>query len=43
MHRLITKGPRSAEEGMRLRSLKAKYPKGYGELRAEWQGQQEFL
>jgi hypothetical protein len=43
MHRLIKKGPRNAGEGMRLASLKAKYRKEYGELRAERQGQQELL
>ncbi len=43
MHRHIARGPRNAGEGMRLGSLKAKYPKEYGELRAEWQGQQELL
>jgi hypothetical protein len=43
MHRLIRKGPSNAGEGMRLGSLKAKYRKEYGELRAEWQGQQELL
>jgi hypothetical protein len=39
MHRLITKGPRNAGEGMRLGSLKAKYPKEYGELKAELDGE----
>jgi hypothetical protein len=34
MHRLITRGPRNAWEGMRLGSLKAKHPKEYGELRS---------
>jgi hypothetical protein len=43
MHRLITRGTRNAGEGMRLASLRVKYPKGYGELRAERQGQQELL
>jgi hypothetical protein len=43
MHRLITRGPRNAGEGMRLGTLKAKYPKEYGELRAERQGQEELL
>ena len=43
MHRLMTTGPRNVGEGMRLGSLKAKYPKEYGELRAERQGQREFL
>ena len=43
MHRLITRGPRNAGEGMRLGSLKAKYGEEYGELRAERQGQQELL
>ena len=43
IHRLITRGPRNAGEGMRLGSLKAKYSKEYGELRAERQGQQELL
>jgi len=31
MHRLIVKGLRNAGEGMRLRSLKAKCRKEYGE------------
>ena len=43
MHRLITCGRRNAGKGMRLGSLKTKYPKEYGELRAEFQGQQELL
>ena len=43
MHRLIIRGPRNAGEGLRLGSLKAKYPKEYGALRAEQQGQQELL
>jgi hypothetical protein len=43
IQRLITRGPRNAGEGMRLGSLKARYPKEYGELRAERQGQQELL
>ena len=43
MHRLITWSPRSAGQGMRLRSLKAKYREEYGELMAERQGQQELL
>jgi hypothetical protein len=43
MHRLITRGPRSSGEGMRLGSLKAKYPTEYGELKAEAQGQRELL
>jgi hypothetical protein len=34
---------RRAGEGMRLGSLKGKYPKEYGELRAERRGQQEVL
>jgi hypothetical protein len=42
LHRLIVRGPRNAGEGMRLGSLKAKYPKEYCELRAERQGQQEL-
>jgi hypothetical protein len=42
-HRLINRGPRNAGEGMRLGSLKARYPKEYGELRAERQGQHELL
>ena len=42
MHRLITRGPRNAGEGMRLGSLKAKYRKEYDDLRAERQGQQEM-
>jgi hypothetical protein len=43
MHRLLTRGPRNAGEGMRLGSLMAKYRKEYGELSAEQQGQQELL
>jgi hypothetical protein len=43
MHRLITRGPRNVGGGMRLGSMKAKYRKEYGELRAERQGQQELL
>jgi hypothetical protein len=43
MHRLITRGPRNAGEGMRLGSLKAKYPKEFDKLSAERQGQQELL
>lgn len=43
MHRLIITSPRNAGEGMRLGSLKAKYPEEYEELRAERQGQQELL
>ena len=43
MHRLIDRGPRNAGEGMRLGSLKAKYHKEYGELKAERQGQKELL
>ena len=43
MHRLIKKGPRNAGEGMRLGSLKAKYPDDYGELIAKRRGQQELL
>ena len=43
MHRLVTRGPRNAGEGMRLGTLKAKYRKEYGELRTERQGQQELL
>jgi hypothetical protein len=43
MHQLMTRGPRNAGEGMRLGSLKAKYPKEYGELRAERLGQQKLL
>ena len=39
MHRLITRRPRNAGEGMRLGSLKAKYPKEHGELRAERDGE----
>ena len=41
MHRIMTRGPRNAGEGMRLGSLMARYRKEYGELRAERQGQQE--
>jgi hypothetical protein len=43
MYRLMNRGPRNAGEGMRLGSLKAKYRKEYGDLRAERQGQQELL
>jgi hypothetical protein len=43
MHRLIVKGPHNAGEGMRLRSLKAKYRKEYGELMAESQGPGELF
>ena len=43
MHRLITRGPRNAGEGMRLGSLKAKYRKRYAELKAETQEQGEML
>lgn len=43
MHRLIDRGPRNAGAGMRLGSLKAKYPEEYSELRDEQQGQQELL
>jgi hypothetical protein len=43
MHRLLTKGPRAAGEGLRLGSLKARYREEYGELRIERQGQQELL
>ena len=43
MHRLIQRHPRNAGEGMRLGSLKAKYPKEYHELGAERQSQQELL
>jgi len=42
MHRLITRSPHNAGEGMRLGSLKAKYREEYGELRAEAQGQREL-
>jgi hypothetical protein len=42
MYRLMTRRPRNTGEGIRLGSLKAKYSKEYGELRAE-QGQQELL
>jgi hypothetical protein len=42
IQRLITRSPRNTGKGMRLGSLKAKYPKEYGELRSEWQGQQEL-
>jgi len=38
MRRLMTKRPRNAGEGMRLGSLKAKYRKEYGKLRAEVRG-----
>jgi hypothetical protein len=43
MHQLITRDPRNAGEGIRLGSLKAKYPTEYGELKAEAQGQRELL
>jgi hypothetical protein len=43
MHRLIIRGPRNAGKDMRLGSLKAKYRKEYGELRAEERGQGELL
>ena len=43
MHRLITRGPRGAGEGMRLGSLKARYRNEYVELRAEERGQRELL
>jgi hypothetical protein len=43
MHRLMKRRPGNAGAGMRLSSLKAKYRKEYGELRAERQGQQELL
>jgi hypothetical protein len=43
MHRLMAWGPRNTGEGMWLGSLKAKYRKEYGELRAEEQGQGELL
>jgi hypothetical protein len=43
LHRLITRGPRNAGEGMRLGSLKTQYRKEYGELKTEKQGQQELL
>jgi hypothetical protein len=43
LHRLMKKGPRNLGEGIRLGSLKAKYYKEYGELRAEQQGQQELF
>lgn len=39
MHRLITRGPRNDGEGMRLGSLKAKYRREYGELKAERDGE----
>ena len=43
MNRLITEGPRSAGSGMRLGSLKNKYPEEYAELKAEARGQGELL
>jgi hypothetical protein len=43
MHRLITKGPRSSWAGMRLGSLKNRYPGEYAELKAEARGQGELL
>ena len=41
MHELIIRGPRSAGSGMRLSSLKNKYPEEYAKLKAEarWQGE----
>jgi hypothetical protein len=39
MHQLISRGPRSAGESIRLGSLRAKYR----EVRIERQGQQELL
>ena len=42
MHRLIVKGPRNAGEGMRLRSLKAKYRKEYGEQRPRLRGRGSY-
>lgn len=43
IHRLIARGPRNAGESVRLGSLKAKYPKEYGQLRTERQGQEKLL
>jgi hypothetical protein len=43
MHRLIIRGLRNAGEGMLLGSLKARYRKEYGGLRAEAQGQGVLL
>ena len=43
MYRLLTRRPRNTGQGMRLGSLKARYCKEYGELRAERQSQQELL
>jgi hypothetical protein len=39
MHRLLTRGPRNAGEGMRLGNLKAKYREEYAELSAERYGE----
>ena len=43
MRRLMTRRPRNAGEDRRLGSLKAKYRKEYGELKAEAQGEGELL
>lgn len=41
--RLIARDPPNAGEDMRLGRLGAKYRNDYGELRAEWQSEQELL
>jgi hypothetical protein len=43
IHRLITRGPRNAGEGIRLGSLKGKFRREYGELSAEERDQGELL
>ena len=43
MHRLMTTGPRNVGEGMRLGSMKTKYPEEFSKLKAERQGQQGLL
>ena len=43
MHPLITRGPRGPWAGMRLGSLRNRYPGEYALLRAERRGQQELL
>jgi aryl carrier-like protein len=40
MHRLIARGPSNRGESMQFGSLKAKYRKEYGELKAERRGQE---
>ena len=41
--RLLAEGPRGPRAGMRLGSLKNKYPKEYAELAAKARGQGELL